>query len=350
MLDPSDEYTHQPGDDRHYNESMYLNSFDLEAEVGGWFRLGNRVNEGYAEMTVCTYLPGGRVGFIYDRPAIGTNDSMDAGGLSIEVVEPFAHLRVTYDGRVCLLDDPGQMADPRAAFRDNPHVECRVDLDIHGCSPMYEGGSPDGDEEGSHADHARDFASAHYEQHTTSTGTIRVGDEILEIDGVGLRDKSWGPRRWQALSWYRWLPMSFGEDFAMALSIVGSDRADDLRSGMVLVDGEYHTIRDFHLDSDWDDRGYQRAMRCVVHTDHDTYEVEGEVISLIPLRNRRTTPSGDVLTTRITEAMTRYCCGGRRGIGMSEYLDQIIDGHPIGPDVVLPGSDPGGRTYGEEIK
>jgi len=74
-------------------------------------------------------------------------------------------------------------------------------------------------------------------------------------------------------------------------------------------------------------------MTCHVRTDDRTYEVTGEVISLIPLRNRRTTPDGDELTTRITEALTRFACDGRRGIGMSEYLDQVVDGVPVGPDV-----------------
>ena len=52
------------------------------------------------------------------------------------------------------------------------------------------------------------FAKAHYEQHTRVTGTIEidgVGDaagEAWEMNGLGLRDKSWGPRYWQALSWY----------------------------------------------------------------------------------------------------------------------------------------------------
>ena len=78
---------------------------------------------------------------MYGRPHIDTNDEMHAGGLPIEVVEPFEHLRVTYDGKVCLLDEPGQMADPRAAFKDNPWVPCEVELDVRGVSPMY-GGRP----------------------------------------------------------------------------------------------------------------------------------------------------------------------------------------------------------------
>ena len=70
VLEPHDEYPHEPDEASNYNESMYLNGFDPDQEVGGWFRLGNRVNEGYAEMSVCLYLPGGRVGFRFGRPKI----------------------------------------------------------------------------------------------------------------------------------------------------------------------------------------------------------------------------------------------------------------------------------------
>ena len=130
------------------------------------------------------------------------------------------------------------------------------------------------------------------------------------------------------MSWYRWLPLVFSDEFAMMISIVGGKPG-----GMVLVGDEYHLIRDCTIESDWDDDHYQTAMRCSVTTDHDTYEVSGEVISLIPLRNRRQDPEGNELLTRITEAMTRFECRGQTGIGMSEYLDQIVDDRPIGADV-----------------
>jgi hypothetical protein len=337
VLLPEDEYPHEPDPVPNYNESMYLNAFDLGREVGGWFRLGNRVNEGYAEMTVCLYLPGGRVGFMFGRPKITTNSEMAAGGLRIDVVEPFERLRLTYDGDVVVLDEPGQMADPRRAFAENPRVPCQVELDITGVSPMY-GGRPvyeDGTE--IEQDAERSFAKAHYEQHIAATGVIRVGDEVIELDGLGLRDKSWGPRYWQALTWYRWLPMVFDRDFAMMLSVVGRDDGGlerARRSGMVLENGVYHQVVDCRVESEWDDQQQQTTMRCWALTDHGKeYEVTGEVISLIPLRNRRSTPDGDQLVTRITEAMTRFRCGERTGIGMSEYLDQVVDGRPVGPDI-----------------
>ena len=48
-------------------------------------------------------------------------------------------------------------------------------------------------------------------------------------------------------------------------------------------------------------------------------------------KNRRNTPDGEKLVTRITEGMTEYTYKGIVGYGMSEYLDQVIDDKPIGP-------------------
>ena len=48
-LDPSDEYMHELGPESNFNESMYINCFDPVNQVGGWFRIGNRANEGYAQ-------------------------------------------------------------------------------------------------------------------------------------------------------------------------------------------------------------------------------------------------------------------------------------------------------------
>ena len=60
-LDAQDEYPHAPSAEPHFNESVYCNGFDSRTGAGGWMRLGNRVNEGYAELSVCLYLPDGRV-------------------------------------------------------------------------------------------------------------------------------------------------------------------------------------------------------------------------------------------------------------------------------------------------
>jgi len=332
QLDPEDEYCHVPDAAVNYNESMYFNVFDPGRKVGGWFRLGNRVNEGYAEMSACVYLPDGRIAFMYGRPKIATNDEMRAGGMHFEVVRPFERLRVRYDGKLCLLANPLEMAHPSRAFKNNPLVDAHIDLDYRGVAPMY-GGRPlrrDGSEVA--IDPEKSFAKAHYEQHVAARGRFQIGQEEWEVDGFGLRDKSWGPRYWQAVSWYRWLPMSFGDDFAMMISVIGGD-GEPRRSGMVLRAGEYVMIRDARIESEWDENFYQTRLRAWARTDEREYEVSGRVLSMIPLRNRRDDGNGNLLVTRITEGMTEYVCDGRTGYGLSEYLDQIVDGRPVGPDV-----------------
>ena len=330
-LEPKDEYTHTPDSARNYNESMYFNVFDPKKKIGGWFRIGNRPNEGYAEMTTCLYLTGGRIAFMYAKPRITDNKAMNAGGMKIDVVEPFKRLNVSYDGKALLLAKPFEMADPGRAFRENPTFEARVELNYEGVSPMFGGETVREDGKEIAIDPEKSFARAHYEQHMAAKGTFVIGDESFEIEGFGLRDKSWGPRHWQAIDWYRWCPMNFGRDFAMMLSIVSGSGTSPRQGGMVLKDGKYDLIEECAIESDWDANYYQTALRAKVKTKSGArYDVDGKVLSLIPLRNRRTDQDGAELVTRITEGFTEYRCDGRTGYGISEYLDQIRDGQPSG--------------------
>ena len=331
-LEPQDEYTHPIEEEKNFNESMYINIFDPSSLLGGWFRVGNRPNEGYAEMTCCLYLPDGRVGFMFGRPETTTNDALDAGGLKFEIVEPLKRLRLTYDGKILLLTNPHEMAKPRKAFTENPMVDCKIDLNYEGVAPVSGGErvNEDGTPVKEKAEEA--FARAHYEQHVAGRGTIRVADQEFSIDGYGLRDHSWGPRYWQNIKWYRWLPMSFGKDFAMMIAIITKQDDSQVIGGMVLRDGEYVMIEEARVETEWDDNYFQTSLKAWAKTAEREYEVEGKVLNLIPLRNRRKTPEGTALETRITEGMTEYRCDGKVGYGMSEYLDQIIDGKPVGVD------------------
>jgi hypothetical protein len=164
----------------------------------------------------------------------------------------------------------------------------------------------------------------------SARGSITVDGKRFPIDGLGLRDHSWGPRYWQAIHWYRWLPMNFSRDFAMMVSITCAPNGKPRRGGMVLRGGEYVMIRDARIESQYDADQCQTQLSVWARTDEREYSVTGKVMSLIPLRNRRKAPDGEELLTRITEGMTEYTCDGQVGYGLSEYLDQIVDGVPVG--------------------
>jgi hypothetical protein len=330
-MEPQDEHMHALESASNFNESMYFNVFDPEEKVGGFLRHGNRANEGYAELTTCVYLPDGRVAFMFKRPEISDNDAFDAGGTKFEVITPFEELRTTYDGKVVMLDEPLQMADPRRAFTNNPYVECHIDLTHRGVSPMYGGEPVNDDGTPLSQDYSGGFARGHYEQHMAVTGTVRIGDEEWAVKGNGLRDHSWGPRFWSAPWYYRWLTANFGDDFGFVVSIVTAQDGKARIGGMVLRDGEYEHIHSATLDTTWGgDDVYHQAIHATATTDKGTYDISGKVLNLIPLRNRRTTPEGENLVTRISEGMTEWSCEGKTGYGLSEYLDQMIDGKPVG--------------------
>ena len=131
ILLEQDDLMHPNTGESNFNESAYYNFYDRAQKTGGFVRLGNRANEGYAEMTVCLYLPDGTVGFMFGRPEIKDNRAHDAGGLKFEVVKPFEHHRVTYLGNACILKNPLEMAEPRQAFKSNPYAAARLEVDYY---------------------------------------------------------------------------------------------------------------------------------------------------------------------------------------------------------------------------
>ncbi len=325
-LDEKDEFPHLVGPESNFNESMYFNVFDPVKKVGGWFRIGNRVNEGYAEMSVCLFLPDGKVGFMYARPEIRSNDKHHAGGLKFTVDEPFKQFSQTYEGDVLVLDNPHDMIDPKAAFQKYGKTSCSIQLDYTGLSPLH-GGEPTSPDQ--QTMYGRNFSTGHFNQHTAGKGFIKVGDATYEVNGFGWRDHSWGPRYWQNIWWYRLLIASFDDDMGfMILKITDMDK-NTRRVGVVFRNGQYEELLDVDLTTDYSSDPYHQSMRIEARTIEGSFFAEGKVRTLLPLRNRRKNDDS-VLHTRIVEGMTEWTAEGRTGWGICEYLDQIVDDKPVG--------------------
>lgn len=331
---PEDDFMHPVEDDVHFNESGYFNFGDPTTDLGGLLRVGNRPNDGYAEVTNCLFLPDGRVAFAYTRAPITHNKAHDAGGLRFETVTPHREHRVCFDGPVLLLERPAEMEDPRAAFRNNPQAPCTVDLTFRSVADTYWPwivvDAEDGEfDEGLHAM----FARNHLNQHMAVTGTVTIDGETQTLaGGLGWRDRSWGPRSWQQVPWYRWSSVSLGPDLGLALIVFGDHEGGAHPRGYVHHGHgtEPRRIVDGRFESDYDDRFYARTVRLTVTTeDGDRLEFDGATRGeTIPLRFRnRENPD---IVTRVTEAMIRWTGAGRAGVGILEYLDLMRDGRPVG--------------------
>jgi hypothetical protein len=313
-VNPEDEYMHDTAGEANFNESMYFNFYDRSRRVGGFVRIGNRANEGYAEVTLAIYQPDGTALFNYKRPSIDDNSAFAAGGLTFEVLKPFEHLHASYDGHAVYLARPLDLEDPRAAFTSNPHHPVSLDIDFHGLSPMYGGESEDGG-----FGTGMVFAQGHYEQHVRAVGKLNVNGTEYAVDGFGLRDHSWGPRSWQSPKSYRWLTGQFDSGFGFMGSQIFTPTGGEILSGFIFRDGQNHFVQPVRLETKWSEPGqYQDEIAVTLRGGDQELEIRGKVVGMLPLRNRH-----DGKVTRVSEGMTEWRCGDHVGYGLAEYLDQI---------------------------
>lgn len=323
IMRPQDEHNHPAGPETNFNESVYTNGFNTASPVGGWMRLGNRVNEGYAELSVCLYLPDGKIACQFLRPPIAANDKFEAGGLSYKVIEPLKSVSMTYEGDLIIVDNPDDLREPQQLFATGPRLPGRVSWVHEAVSPIH-GGEPAN--EMMRTMYGRDFSRGHFNQHGKVKGEMTVGDRTWGIDGFGWRDHSWGPRYWTVIYFYRLFIANFdnGDGF-MLLKITGEDGVTR-RPGVLLVDGQYEDILDLDVMTDWTDKKDPQRVRLGVRTANRKAVIHGEILKLAPLRNRRKAEDGRTLISRIAEGFTRWTWEGRTGYGMTEYIERIEDG------------------------
>jgi hypothetical protein len=320
-----DDFNHPIEAHPFFNESRYVHLVDGAQGIGGWFRVGQRANQGHAEMTVCVYLPDGRVGFHFERPAHSDWTRAEAGGLRFEIDEPLQRRRLRYRGPIHVMPRGELLDNPRAALAAHPAVPLEVDLLLEAVSPAHGGellddqGKPYDEGEG------RYFARAHFDQSLRGSGRIALGDANWLLQGHGLMDHSWGPRIWQAIPWYRWFPVTFSDTLGMCIIVVQQPDGRLLRTGYVY--DQAHGMRDVvevGLHSRYDARGYPQGFTLRLQTAQgEPIEIEGETVNAVPCRHSRRMPDGRIDRTRIMESLTRYRWGARTGWGLAEYMDHI---------------------------
>jgi hypothetical protein len=307
-LSPADEGMHPIEADSQFNESMLITYFDQVGDSGALLRIGNRPNEGYAEVTFCLFPPEGGALFQFSRAPITTNEAFEAGGMRFAVPDPTNTLQISYEGSVAYFADPRVLADPGPAFRSAPRRTVRLDVEGTSVSPMY--GARSGTSVG-----------GHYEQHMTMHGTVSLDGTVLPTAGQGNRDHSWGPRNWHRTYSDRTLWCTFDDEFGFAVSLTwaGPD-TEPAVMGTVTRGGEARALVAGSISSGFEDNGlYHTDFRCTVTDDHDeSYDLEGRVVRFIPFRHRR-----DGHVTHIGQGMTKFTCAGKTAYGLSEYMDLV---------------------------
>ena len=222
------------------------------------------------------------------------NDAFDAGGMRFEVITPFEELRTTYDGKVVLLDEPLQMANPRQAFTENPWVDAHVDLAHRGVVTDVrrragERRRQPADARTTRAGSRAATTSSTWRSPARSASATRSGSS----NGFGLRDHSWGPRFWQAPWYYRWLTANFGDDFGLrglGRSPV-TRRQPSASAAMVFARRRVRAHPRPRRSTPTGRATTSTTRRCTATAttgDRHLRDHAARVLNLIPLRNRRT--------------------------------------------------------------
>jgi hypothetical protein len=310
-----DEFMHPVTDDLSFSESMMFNFFDDTRRLGGFVRIGNRVNSGHAEVTFCVFLPGGHLLMQWAKPEIADNVGFDSAGMHFQVHDPARRLEVVYQGSAVRMTDPLEMRDPGRALRGNPTVPVSMRLAVEHTGPMI--GSASGDRQG-----AVIFLDGvgHYQQAIALCGTLQAGDECWQFSGFGARDHSWGRRVWSSIFRDRSIWITFGRDLAFICCKTWLDpNAPPDVMGCVIEGTSVTPFRRIDLETMFrpDSHDHQSLSVTLEDVKGRRYVLHGQVLAYVPLRHR----SPDHETVFLGQAMTQFKLDGRTALGLSEYFD-----------------------------
>ena len=184
----ADERRHTPDTDPLWNESYYLDWFSPDAAIGGYVRVGFYPNLGVVWYWACLVGP--------DRPlltVVSHDVALPAGAQSLElradglwadhtVEAPLEHMTCNLEAFALEVDDPADMYhDPRGT-----RVPFGFELDWETDRGAY----------------LWPPVTPRYEIPCRVHGRVMVGDDVIEVDGWGQRDHSWGAARdWWSMGW-----------------------------------------------------------------------------------------------------------------------------------------------------
>lgn len=174
---PEDDFFHPRPDSPYWNEASWFSFMAPERDLSGFVYMYHRPNIGYTVAGVAAWDRSGSENYdcvLYDwgeafalaKDAEMFNFSLD-NGLTVELLEPLASYKFTYRGATAFNSDYA------------------LDLVFTATMPPHDAGMPGGLDE---------WGQGHYDQSGRMTGTLRLGAEVIEIDCVAERDRSWGVR------------------------------------------------------------------------------------------------------------------------------------------------------------
>ncbi|MCB1645010.1 MAG: hypothetical protein KDI36_06135 [Pseudomonadales bacterium] len=309
-----------------WSESYYFNFIDPKTKLGMFTRMGFRPHNGWADALHVIYLEGKRVAFTYGRRDIGTDLSvydgdLKVGGLNIICQAAHKQWQLIFDGPAQDIANASILLERsklRPAGWFTP-AHLRMDLNFDCLTPPH-------------------FAAAgergHFEQSGRITGTIQLDDQSWQVDGYGVRDKSWGPRDWGASGtgggssapvtgpapFINWFSMNFGAEAALGGSCFRHADGVIRGEGWYQSGTEVKDLKNVVITSEYE-------ADSIIHTavvltgeleGGEKIEITGKVHSVCPTK----IPMAGGATF-VNEGLAEFTWNGKTGFGIAEHWHAI---------------------------
>ncbi len=338
------ERMHPTGSENAWSESYYFNFVDPVSKLGMFTRMGFRPGDGWADALHVVYLEGSRVAFTYGRRDIGQDltqydGDLKVGHLAIDCLAPHKAWSVSYEGPAQDIPDasvlltrsklrPEGWFNP-AALVMNLTFDCITE-------PHF-----------SHSEDGSTGAFGHFEQSGRVSGEITLDGRTWQVDGYGVRDKSWGPRDWGAGQrkdgdrgeessrqpvfstdeapnpFVNWFSMNFGEDSALGGSCFRQPSGEMKGAGWIQRDGESMPLKQIVITTTYQPGSIlhdQVRLTGKIENGEDI-EITGKVLSVCPTKVPM--PGG---ATFINEGLAEFNWNGQQGFGIAEHWHAVSKG------------------------
>ena len=333
MTNIDHELMHPVGEAPAWSESYYFNFVDPKTKIGMFTRMGFRPGDGWADALHAVYLPGSRVAFTYGRRDIGSDlavydGDLRAGELTITNGESHKRWRLQFDGPAQDMIDASVLLQRSklrpAGWFQQAHMHMDLTFD---CITQP------------HFTFAEESAYGHFEQSGRISGEIHIGADRYDVEGFGVRDKSWGPRDWGASQrssrsfstptfstpqtpapFVNWFSMNFGAQSALGGSCFRQPSGEIKGAGWIQRDGRSMALTDVTITST-----YQQSsiLHNTVHLQGfidgtEPVNITGRILNMCPTKVPM--PGG---ATFINEGLAAFDWNGEQGFGIAEHWHAV---------------------------
>jgi hypothetical protein len=328
IMQEIDDYIHPIEDDSAWGESWYFTFFDASANlsliVGGRVR----INQGVSEHHLCITLPdGGLARLKVEKPQNTMPDAMiEGGGIVFDRLQPMQRWRVAIDTIANITAPDGETTSP---------VQVAADLQFDALMPgIGTDGQKNGrKQEGVSSSTAAATGRGHFDQAGRWTGWISAGSQRWEINTLGMRDKSWGPRRWHVTPAWRIIFVNIDEKTHFG-GIMMTMETGELHRGWVWEDGRRASIAHWDLSTQLADDGLTHKITDLILTDKEgrRYELRAELLTPVHFymesgeRSTEEEQADAAPRSVVISGPTRFSYDGRVGYGQMEY-QHLLDGN-----------------------